>query len=48
MTYGVASMTAPLKEVALRRPGKSIITAEPSAWNYGKSVSYTHLTLPTS
>jgi len=36
MTYGVASMTAPLKEVALRRPGKSIITAEPSAWNYGK------------
>ena len=36
MTYGVASMTAPLREVALRRPGKSIITAEPSAWNYGK------------
>ena len=36
MTYGVASMTAPLREVALRRPGKSIITAEASAWNYGK------------
>ena len=24
------------REVALRRPGKSIITAEASAWNYGK------------
>lgn len=36
MTFGVASMTAPLREVALRRPGKSIVTAEPSAWNYSE------------
>ena len=36
MTYSVASMTAPLRVVALRCPGKSIITAEASAWNYGK------------
>ncbi|MDC3205103.1 arginine deiminase family protein [Paracoccaceae bacterium] len=36
MTFGVASMTAPLREVALRRPGKSIVRAEPSAWNYSE------------
>ena len=36
MTFGVASMTAPLREVALRRPGKSIVTAEPSTWNYSE------------
>ena len=36
MIFGVASMTAPLREVALRRPGKAIVTAEPSAWNYSE------------
>ena len=36
MKFGVASMTAPLKEVALRRPGNSLLKADPKAWNYGK------------
>ena len=36
MKFGVASMTAPLKEVSLRRPGNSLIKADPKAWNYSK------------
>ena len=36
MKFGVASMTAPLKEVALRRPGNSLLKADPKAWNYGE------------
>ena len=36
MNFGIASMTAPLKEVALRRPGSSLRTAEAEAWNYSK------------
>jgi N-dimethylarginine dimethylaminohydrolase len=36
MKFGVASMTAPLKEVVLRRPGNSLIKADARAWNYSK------------
>lgn len=37
MTYGVASMTAELRRVALRRPGESIQQADARLWNYGSS-----------
>ncbi len=36
-TYGVASMVAPLRHVAMRRPG-AILTADPSTWHYAKRV----------
>lgn len=35
--YGVASMTAPLRRVALRRPGPAFLGADPAAWHYGPS-----------
>lgn len=35
MNYGVASMTAELRRVALRKPGVSIQQAEAQVWNYG-------------
>ena len=35
MSYGVASMTAELRRVALRKPGVSIQQAEAKVWNYG-------------
>jgi N-dimethylarginine dimethylaminohydrolase len=35
MNYGVASMIAPLRRVALRKPGASIQQANPATWNYG-------------
>lgn len=35
MMYGVASMTAPLRRVALRRPGPALLGADPAAWHYG-------------
>jgi N-dimethylarginine dimethylaminohydrolase len=37
MKYGVASMTAPLRRVALRRPGESLLTADAERWHYGPS-----------
>lgn len=37
MNYGVASMTAPLRRVALRQPGESVQQADARAWNYGPS-----------
>jgi dimethylargininase len=33
--YGVADMAAPLKRVLMRRPGRSLLAADPAAWNYG-------------
>lgn len=33
--YGVSSMTAPLRRVAVRRPGPSLEKADPSDWHYG-------------
>jgi N-dimethylarginine dimethylaminohydrolase len=35
MNYGVASMTAPLRRVALRKPGPSMQQADAESWNYG-------------
>ena len=32
--FGVSSMTAPLKKVALKRPGKSLKNADPDKWHY--------------
>jgi dimethylargininase len=37
MNYGVASMTAPLRRVALRKPGPTMQQAEPTTWHYGPS-----------
>ncbi len=37
MNYGVASMTAPLRRVALRKPGASMQQADAGSWNYGAS-----------
>ena len=33
--FGVASMTAPLRKVAVMKPGMSLITADPEKWHYG-------------
>ena len=30
-------MTAPLKKVAVKKPGKSLINAKPDEWHYGSS-----------
>ena len=35
MTFGVSSMVTPLRRVAVRRPGSSMINADPSIWHYG-------------
>ena len=35
--YGVCSMTAPLKRVALRKPGISLLQADADSWHYGPS-----------
>ncbi|NKB51417.1 MAG: amidinotransferase [Rhizobiaceae bacterium] len=35
MIFGVSSMTAPLRQVAVRRPGPSMVNADPSVWHYG-------------
>ena len=37
MMYGVCSMTAPLKRVALRKPGKALLQADADSWHYGPS-----------
>lgn len=37
MNYGVNSMTAPLRRVALRRPGESMQRANVDEWHYGPS-----------
>lgn len=37
MMYGVSSMTAPLRRVALRRPGPAMLTADAEVWHYGPS-----------
>ena len=35
MSFGVSSMTAPLRRVAVRRPGASLLKADPAKWHYG-------------
>ena len=37
MNYGVASMTAPLRRVALRKPGVAMQQADAATWHYGAS-----------
>jgi dimethylargininase len=37
MNYGVASMTAPLRRVALRKPGAAMQQADAATWHYGPS-----------
>jgi len=37
MNYGVASMTAPLRRVALRKPGVAMRQADAATWHYGPS-----------
>ena len=37
MNFGVASMTAPLRRVALRKPGVAMQQAEVATWHYGPS-----------
>jgi len=37
MNYGVASMTAPLRRVALRKPGEAMQQADAATWHYGPS-----------
>lgn len=37
MMYGVSSMTAPLRRVALRAPGASMMTVDAAKWHYGPS-----------
>ena len=32
--FGVASMTAPLQRVAMRRPGRATVEADPALWHY--------------
>ena len=33
--FGVSSMTAPLRKAALKKPGPSLIDADPEKWHYG-------------
>ena len=33
--FGVSSMTAPLKKVAVMKPGEALLKANPSKWHYG-------------
>ena len=33
--FGVGSMTAPLKRVALRKPSPALLNADPAQWHYG-------------
>ena len=35
VSYGVSSMTATLRRVALRHPGQSLFQADPQTWHYG-------------
>ncbi len=42
--YGLSSMTAPLKRVALRRPGPALLGADARAWHYGPSFDPTAVT----
>ena len=35
MMFGVSSMVAPLRKVALKKPGVSLMNADPADWHYG-------------
>ena len=38
VTFGVSSMVAPLRKVAMRTPGKAMLNAKPDEWHYGKDL----------
>ncbi len=41
--YGVSSMVAPLRSVAVRRPGREMLHADINKWHYAKELSPTKL-----
>lgn len=41
--FGVSSMVAPLRRVAMRAPGKAILSAEPEKWHYAKEINASEL-----
>ena len=43
-TYGVDSMVAPLRHVAMRRPG-AILSADPATWHYARPIDPTAMQL---
>ncbi len=36
--FGVASMVAPLRRVAMRRPGRATLAADPARWHYAEPI----------
>ncbi len=38
LNFGVSSMVAPLRRVAMRAPGKAILHADPEKWHYAKDI----------
>lgn len=43
MSFGVGSMVAPLRRVAMRRPGRSTFEADPTLWHYTRQLDATRL-----
>jgi len=41
--FGVSSMTATLRKVAVKKPGPSIVNADPTLWHYGKNFNPTKI-----
>jgi len=41
--FGVSSMTATLRKVAVKKPGPSIINADPTLWHYGENFNPTKI-----
>jgi dimethylargininase len=41
--FGVSSMTATLRKVAVKKPGPSIINADPALWHYGEKFNPTKI-----
>ncbi len=37
MSFGAQTMAEPIRRVMMRRPGKSLISADPAVWHYGKT-----------
>ena len=43
MNFGVDSMVAPLRRVAMRRPGRATFEADPELWHYARRLDATRL-----
>lgn len=43
MSFGVRSMVAPLRRVAMRRPGRATFDADPELWHYTRRLDATRL-----